>query len=219
MFIYVEVKEVGNLEPGTHITVERSLERLHPSLKVLYPFVRDTENYYHHGVLLENSQVIHLTGETVEDAKPRIADISQFRQGGSKEKLYMAFYDHQTSVDDVEVTLRKAEKVLKDPCKFPKFDILHNNCESFATWLKTGKAHTAQGTYAKQKLSDICSSIGAVAGFFIGKKFDAASTGAVVGSAAGSALSPMCSTLLSSGIGDKVAEVINVATDCGSSDS
>ena len=210
------IKLEGDPKPGTHIAVQRPFKDLHPSLKVLYPFVSDANYYYHHGVLLKNSQVIHFTGETIEDAKPRRTGISEFRQGALDEKLYRARYNYPTSVVAVEETFRNAEEVLKDPSKFPKYNILNNNCESLATWLKTGEARTAQGTDAKKRVVAIGAALGAAAGSSIGGNLDAALTGAAVGSVASSALlSTTSSTLLSSGIGDKSGS----SKKSGSSDS
>ena len=121
--------------------------------------------------------------------------------------LYEAQYKDQTSVDDVGITWVRADEVLGDPGEFPTFHLLDNNCESFATWLKTGKAYTAEGEKAKQRLTTIGVGVGAVAGAAIGKKIDESSigvlAGAASGSVAGSALPSTSSALLSSGISDK----------------
>ena len=200
------IKLEGDLEPGTHIAVQRPLTRLCSSFsEPPYSTVSDyTPTYYHHGVFLGiDLQVIHFTGETINDAKPRLISVSEFHQSALDGWLYRARYNDETSVLAVGVTQARAFELLKDPGKFPKFDLLDNNCESLATWLKTGEAHTAQGKKAKEGLIAVGAGIGVVTGLSIRKNLDAASTDAVAGAVAGLALPSMSSTLLSSGSSKK----------------
>ena len=200
------IKLEGDLEPGTHIAVQRPLTRLCSSFsEPPYSTVSDyTPTYYHHGVFLGTDlQVIHFTGETIKNAQPRRISVSEFHQRALDGWLYRARYNDETPVLAVRETRARALELLKDPGKFPKFDLLDNNCESLATWLKTGEAHTAQGKKAKEGLIAVGAGIGALTGLSIRKNLDAASTDAVVGSAAGSALPSTSSALSSSGSSDK----------------
>ena len=53
--------------------------------------------------------------------------------------------DNNVEVLPVEETLRMAKDALeKDPLSLPEWHIIGYNCESFATWLKTGKKISAQ---------------------------------------------------------------------------
>ena len=130
--------------------VRRVFENIHSSLKVFYPFVSDRDYCYHHGVLLDDVprnggsfQVIHFSGQTINDAKPCLICIDQFQERAVDGKLCMAQYNNPAL--DVEETLRRAENVLRGADRRLRFDIIDNNCESLATWLKTRRAYSIQG--------------------------------------------------------------------------
>ena len=148
----VEIDEVGNLYAGTQIAVARSTESLHSSLKFFYPFLRNVKYYYHHGVYLGHCKVIHFSGQDKAHAKPRKCDIFQFWQGAVDGKLYKVEYNNPNVVYSTEKTLALANEVLANPEKWPGFQIINNNCESFATWLKTGKKISAQVNQAAVRI-------------------------------------------------------------------
>ena len=106
--------------------------------------------YYHHGVYLGECKVAHFAGANKTDAKPCLYDIFQFWKSAVDGKLYRVEYDEDTSQKmlDVEDTLRKAEEALAEPDQWPGYNIIHNNCESFAYWFKTGMKWSAQASAA-----------------------------------------------------------------------
>ena len=188
MYELVEVKDLRTLEPGTHIAVQSLFKNLHTSLKVLYPIVSNRDYYYHHGVFLgdslkngEKSQVIHFAGQTTKDAKLYLIGIDQFKKRAVDRKLYRAQYNDLASVLPVGETLKSAKDVLRGAERRPKFDIVSNNCESLATWLKTGKAFSIQGRNGIIRASFISTCIGAGVGATFLKSTNAVGTCVFVG--------------------------------------
>ncbi len=147
-YTLVEVDEISNLPSGTQIAVKGSFKNLNSSLAFFYPLFSRNEYYYHHGVYLGHCKVAHFSGENKADAKPRSCDILQFMNASVDRKLYQVKYNKPDSLVSVEATLKFADAVLKNPTVWPGYQIVENNCESFATWLKTGKSLSAQATEA-----------------------------------------------------------------------
>ena len=150
-----EVAKCGDLTPRTQIAVKSLYENLHPSLKYLYPMINSDKYYFHHGVYLGHCEVAHFSGKNKTDAKPRRCDILEFIRGSVGEKLYQVVYDDPTLERSTEETLRDAEKAIENPGCWPVYQIVKNNCESFATWLKTGKKKSAQATAVITKIVDL----------------------------------------------------------------
>ena len=138
----VEV-EASNVFPATQIAVKRPFGSLHPSSGFFYPLFSSDEFYYHHGVYLGGDRVAHFSGENKADATPRICEMVEFMDGAVDEKLYRARYDNHNLLLPVKTTLDKVRKVIASP-EWPKYNVITNNCESFATWLMTGIAISAQ---------------------------------------------------------------------------
>ncbi|CAB4041096.1 Hypothetical predicted protein [Paramuricea clavata] len=151
----VEIEELGELLAGTQIAVQSLFENLDPSLKFFYPLLSSDKYYYHHGVYLGNCKVIHFSGTSQDDAEVGKCDIFQFQKGAVDRKLYQVEYDDLTQLLPVQETLEKAKDVLEDPTKWPGYQIIYNNCESFATWLKTGQVISAQAMAAKSRVTKI----------------------------------------------------------------
>ena len=151
-YTLVEVEGISNVTPGTQIAVKGSFENLHPSLKFFYPMFSSDEYYYHHGVYLGECKVAHFSGENKADAKPRSCDILQFMKGAVDQKLYRVEYDNPDLVISIKATLDYAKKVIASPSQWPGYSLIANNCESFATWLKTGKKISAQAFRAVIKV-------------------------------------------------------------------
>jgi hypothetical protein len=141
---FVEVDKVGNLHAGTQIAVKKSAESLHSSFRFFYPFLSKVRYYYHHGVYLGQCNVVHFAGQNRDDAKPRKSDIFQFWKGAVDGKLCRVQYNDPSVLYSTEVTLALANQVLTRPEKWPGFQLANYNCESFATWLKTGENRSAQ---------------------------------------------------------------------------
>ena len=133
----VEVPNLSDLKPGDQIAVRSSFENLHKSLKILYPSSSKEDYYYHHGVFLGNCEVIHFSGNNKKDACPRKCDILPFLRGAKDEKLYRVEHDGQAL--SVAETLQKSTEVLNSGFEWPEYHLLWNNCETLATWLKTGQ--------------------------------------------------------------------------------
>lgn len=151
-YTLVEINEIGNLPPGTQIAVKGSYGNMHPSLAIYYPLFSSEEYYYHHGVYLGNCKVAHFSGENKMDAKPRECDIYKFWKGAEDGKLYHVKYNDTVETLPVQETLKRAREILNQPSKWPGFQLIKNNCESFATWLKTGIKRSAQATKAMIKI-------------------------------------------------------------------
>ena len=143
----VEVEEIS-LCPATQIAVKRSFGNLHLSSGFFYPLFSSEPYYYHHGVYLGEDRVAHFSGENKADAKPRVCEMVEFMDGAVDEKLCWARYDNHNLLLPMETTLDKARKVIASPSKWPKYNVMKNNCESFATWLKTGENISAQAIKA-----------------------------------------------------------------------
>ncbi len=158
---YDKVDEIGNLPSGTQIAVKGSFKNLHPSLAFFYPLFSPDEYYFHHGVYLGNCQVAHFSGENKADAKPRYCDILQFMKATVDGELYQVKYDNPDLLVSVTATVDFAEAVVKNPTAWPGYQIRKNNCESFATWLKTGESISAQATEAHIDISNLGKSVAA----------------------------------------------------------
>ena len=138
----VEVAKFNDLKPADQIAVRSSFKNLHESLKILYPLFSKKDYYYHHGVFLGKSEVIHFYGNNADDACPRICDIWPFSQGAEDRKLYRV--EHKGPTLSVVETLEKSTEVLNSGSEWPKYHLLWNNCETLATWLKTGEKLSSQ---------------------------------------------------------------------------
>ena len=143
-YTLVEVEGTSNLTPGTQIAVKRLFVHLHWSLAFLYPVISSDGFYYHHGVYLGEDEVAHFSGEDKADAKPRSCEMVQFMDDAVEEKLYRVDYDNHNLLLPMETTLDEARKAIESPSEWSKYNVITNNCESFATWLKTGIAISAQ---------------------------------------------------------------------------
>ena len=144
----VEVKGISDLTPGTQIAVKGSFKNLHVSLKIFYPLFNPNEHYYHHGVYLGECKVAHFSGKKKGDAKPRSCDILEFMKGAVDQKLYRVEYDNPDLLIPINATLDYAKRTIAHPSAWPGYSLIANNCESFATWLKTGKKISAQAVKA-----------------------------------------------------------------------
>ena len=154
-YTLVEVDGIKSLQPGTQIAVRCEFANLHPSLGFFfYSLISSEKYYYHHGIYLGDNEVVHFSGNNKHDACPRKCDILQFINGasGEKKQLYRVQYDENVELLPQEETLRKAQKVLEEPSKWPGYQIIKNDCESFARWLKTNVSWSAQATMAAIKI-------------------------------------------------------------------
>ena len=149
----------SDLTPGTQIAVRRLLKELHPALKFLYPLVSSDEYYFHHGVYLGECTVAHFSGNNKDDAKPRRCDILEFIRGSEGSIIYRVDYDNPALVRPTKDTLRRANEAIDNPDSWKEFEIILNNCESFATWLKTGVKKSAQAKAVISKIVELASAV------------------------------------------------------------
>ena len=153
MACYNIIHPFKDLKPGDQIAIRSLFDNLHQSLKYLYHVISSKNYYYHHGVFLGGDayEVVHFSGETSADARPCKIDLWEFIQRGEDKTLYRV--DHEGEVLPVNETLQKAKEVLvkdefNDEEKWPGYNIIWNNCENLASWLKIGKKVSYQAKEA-----------------------------------------------------------------------
>lgn len=93
--------------------------------------------YSHHGIDMGDGTVIHFSGEPCRRRDARIcrATLDEFLAGG---RLVIAQHDGPLRPVEMVVAVAEASLHRQD------YALLHNNCEHFATWCKTGRRHSAQ---------------------------------------------------------------------------
>lgn len=139
MGVVLEDVKVDDLNTGDQIAVIGGSKLLH--WLVAYFTNRQCEEYHHHGIFdKENEEVIEFHGETKWTSIPKRRPIRQFLGDGS---LYRIVYRPENCLP-VEETMKLAKKVLEKPSSWPKYHAAKNNCETFATYLKTGNRRSAQ---------------------------------------------------------------------------
>ena len=131
----------GDLKLADQIAVMGNVADLDPSLLRLTAHIGET--YFHHGIYDPNNVVVyHFTGDNKANAKPKKSDFTEFFAG--KTQLYRVVYDdNEECLPDDEV-MKKAEEAVEGSSTWPDYHIIANNCESFATYLKTGEAYSKQ---------------------------------------------------------------------------
>lgn len=83
--------------------------------------------------------VIELQGEAT--AKPKVRPFLEFFRG--HDKLYRVRYKDGECLPVAE-TMRRAKEAVEKGNAWPAYSLIANNCESFATLLKTGRAVSKQ---------------------------------------------------------------------------
>ena len=134
----LEFVQEGELKTGDQIAVMGQVEDIHPSL---LPLMSHTNGkYFHHGIFdKEKSEVIDISGDTKANAKPRRRPLLEFTAG--RGQLYRVIHDECLPV---ETTMKMADEAVERPGCWPDYDLITNNCETFATFLKTRTKHSAQ---------------------------------------------------------------------------
>ena len=137
---YEKVK-LGDLKHGDQIAVMGNVADLDPVLSSLVTLIGRT--YYHHGIYdAHNMAVFHFTGENKTNAKPQKSDFTVFFAG--HKELYRVVYEGNEKCLPVQEVMRRAEDAVKRPTSWPGYDIIKNNCETFASYLKTGEKYSKQ---------------------------------------------------------------------------
>ena len=155
-----EPVHLNDLETGDQIAVMGQVADLHESLLPLMDHTNGT--YFHHGIFdRENLQVIEFHGDDKANAKPKRRPILEFMAGSTK--VYRVVHK---SCLPVETTMMMANKAVEKPSDWPGYNLIRNNCETFATYLKTGIEHSAQASAALLNL--LCKAAATTAGIVAG---------------------------------------------------
>ena len=147
------ITEQKSLNHGDHIVVEGDLKDLNENLYFLMMIVDRGEHlkYYHHGIYDKKSlKVIHFTGVSKEDAVPIKTEYSTFK--GDRPIYRVVYGEGDLKCLEVSETMKMAEDAVEQGKKYKQYHILQNNCETFATRLKTGEAVSQQVKEALQKI-------------------------------------------------------------------
>ena len=137
---YEEVK-LRDLEHGDQIAVLGNVADLNPWLIPLMTHTGQT--YYHHGIYdAKNMAVYHFTGDDKANAKPQKSDFTVFFAG--HKQLYRVVYEDNEKCLPVHEVMKRAEDAVNRATSWPGYDIIKNNCETFASYLKTGKKYSKQ---------------------------------------------------------------------------
>lgn len=178
---YEEV-QLNDLNTGDQIAICGNVADLHP---LLVPFTMHTDNiYFHHGIFdKENLAVYDVSGESKANARPQRRDFTQFYAGHTK--LYRVVYEYGERCLPVDEVMKRAEDAVKQQSSWSGYHIITNNCESFATYLKTGRRYSQQAIkaveeFGKKAAPVAAALLGSVAGS------PAAGAGMASGSIAGS---------------------------------
>ena len=136
-----EIVKLQELKHGDQIAVMGNVADLSPLLSPFTVLIGDT--YYHHGIFdKENIRVIDFYGESKANARPQKRDFTEFFAGHTT--LYRVVYESGDQCLPVSQTMKMAEDAVKKQSSWPGYDLIKNNCESFATYLKTGVARSKQ---------------------------------------------------------------------------
>ena len=136
----IEEVKLGDLKTGDQIAVKGNVENLSPCLSLVTAHSNGT--YLHHGIFNKEEMCVYeLQGDTKENARPKKRDFTEFFAGHTA--LYRVEYD-EGECFTVNETIKRAEEAVKQGSRWPAYDLIRNNCESFATYLKTGKAKSIQ---------------------------------------------------------------------------
>ena len=138
----IEIVQLADLKTGDQIAVMGQVADLHPSL---LPFMDHTNGiYFHHDIFdKENLEVIDFHGDTKANAKPKRRPILEFVAG--RPQLFRVVHENCLPV---ETTMKMANEAAEKRSYWPGYDLITNNCETFATYLKTGIKHSAQASAA-----------------------------------------------------------------------
>lgn len=129
---------VHDLNTGDQIAVERHCSDL--SLLLCSALGGTDGKYFHHGIYdRENLEVIEFHGEDKQNARVQRRHIKDFLFEGLQ--LYRVVHKNCLPI---RKTMRMAEQALNGEIVVPPYNLMSNNCENFATYLKTGNAHSKQ---------------------------------------------------------------------------
>ena len=139
----VNVGNIHDLAPGTQIAVKRLWTNLNPSLELLHYLFTLDDYYYHHGVYLGFGEVVHFYGQDKDNATIRNCCIFEFKRLAIDNELYKIQHNN-VEHRCLSCILSMAGRYKLDPGSFGRYDLLSNNCETFATFLTTGRRISVQ---------------------------------------------------------------------------
>ena len=153
---YEEV-QLRDLKTGDQIAISGNVADLHP---LLVPLTMHTGNtYFHHGIFdKENLVVYDVSGVSKANARPQRRDFTQFFAGHTK--LYRVVYEYGEQCLPVDEVMKRANDAVQNQSSWPGYHIIMNNCESFATFLKTGRQNSEQAIKA---VNEFCKTAAPVA--------------------------------------------------------
>ena len=144
----IEAVHQKQLENGDQIAVRGLVKDLSPWLVPIMAHTDDTDGtdgtFLHHGIYLkEEMNVIELHGEDKKSAKPKIRPLTEFCAGSVDRKLYRVQYQEGDYLP-VSETIQRAKEAVEKAKSWEPYHLVVNNCETFATFLKTGKKISMQ---------------------------------------------------------------------------
>ncbi len=138
----LEDVELSDLNNGDQIAVRGNVKNLSPWLLLVTAHTDGT--YLHHGIFIKETwSVVEFQGETKENARPKIRPFRQFFNGNVDGKIYRVVYKEGECLP-VDETIRRAKEAVEKGNTWPSYNLILNNCETFATLLKTGEAVSLQ---------------------------------------------------------------------------
>ena len=147
---FERIENYSELQAGDQIATLGLVKDLDERMKPLYELVHYVNNgvyYFHHGIYTgKNMEVVHFHGEDKSSAEPRKVDLKKFDKGIGGILFRVKYTGDQTLAPNQ--TVKMAEEYVSYPKDWSKYDIFFNNCETFATYLKTGEPRSEQGKAA-----------------------------------------------------------------------
>lgn len=136
------------LENGDQIAVRGLVKDLSPWLVPIMAHTDGTDGtdgtYLHHGIYLkEEMNVIEFQGEDKKSAKPKIRSLTKFVAGSVDAEIYRVQHKKSDCLP-VDETIRLGREAVRKAGSWERYNLIFNNCETFATFLKTGKEMSMQ---------------------------------------------------------------------------
>lgn len=136
------------LENGDQIAVRGLVKDLSPWLVPIMAHTDGTDGtdgtFLHHGIYLkEEMNVIEFHGEDKKSAKPKIRSLTKFVAGSVDAEVYRVQYKDSDCLP-VDETIQLGREAVRKAGSWQPYDLILNNCETFATYLKTGKKISMQ---------------------------------------------------------------------------
>jgi hypothetical protein len=117
----IHMSAVTKINPGDHIA--------RPMIKV---------SQWHHGIYAGHDGKDHLVIHMQGDDKPSATIFQDTMENFAQDATHIAIVKYRKDNEDHRATLERAHEALKNP-PGELYDLLHNNCEHFATYCRTGR--------------------------------------------------------------------------------